>query len=267
MNKQWVVGLVAGMILVPTGLAQKKVSELQKALKGKQMVLRNYAAVPVATYTWDNGVLNAEPVKVQTFGEFTTKSVKQKGGTLIFEGKRATLVRNTKTNEMKPQDETPMRLEVDLHGANLSTVLPVLQGMMFFPDMQAALVGLPPQIATTLDISPESKTNCKCNWIFDGSKWMRVDATSPLILPKLLYSVEPEFSEEARRKKVAGSVAMILYVSETGQVGNIWLTTSVGYDMDENAEKVVRQYVFKPATYDGKPVATMLRVEVNFQVF
>jgi len=71
----------------------------------------------------------------------------------------------------------------------------------------------------------------------------------------------------ARQEKISGNVPMLVYASETGHVGDIWLASTAGYGLDEEAEKTVQHYVFKPAIYDGKPVETMLNVEINFQVF
>lgn len=268
MTKKWIVALLAATALLPAGLAQKDVHALQKALKGKQLVLRTYAATPSANYVWNNGSLIAEPVTVFTFGVFTVKSVKQWGDRLIFKGTRATMVLNTKSNARELQSQTPMTLELDLQDADPSTVIPKLQDMMFFPDVDAALVGLPPQIAGTLHISSPSQTSCKCKWILDGGKWSRVDDPSPrFVLPKLTYSVEPEFTKEARRKKVAGAVLMYATVSETGYVGHIWLASSFGHGMDEAAEKAAEQYVFKPAIYNDKPAGVLLGLEVNFQIY
>jgi protein TonB len=41
----------------------------------------------------------------------------------------------------------------------------------------------------------------------------------------------------------------------------------VGMGLDENAVKAVQQYRFKAAMMGGKPVAVMVNVEVNFQIF
>jgi protein TonB len=37
--------------------------------------------------------------------------------------------------------------------------------------------------------------------------------------------------------------------------------------LDEKALEAVRQYKFKPAMENGKPVLVELNVEVNFQIF
>jgi protein TonB len=40
-----------------------------------------------------------------------------------------------------------------------------------------------------------------------------------------------------------------------------------GYGLAANALAAVRQYKFKPATENGKPVTVDLSIEVEFQVF
>lgn len=47
----------------------------------------------------------------------------------------------------------------------------------------------------------------------------------------------------------------------------VWLLRPLGFGLDENAANTVRQYVFKPAQLDGKPVEAELNMEVNFQIF
>jgi hypothetical protein len=41
----------------------------------------------------------------------------------------------------------------------------------------------------------------------------------------------------------------------------------MGFGLDESAADAVRQYLFKPEQCDGRPVGTVLSVDVNFQVF
>ena len=85
--------------------------------------------------------------------------------------------------------------------------------------------------------------------------------------PVLLYSPEPEFSEEARKAKVAGNVLVNLIVDAQGRPQNVRVVRGVGMGLDEQAVKAVQQYKFKPAMEAGKPVAVQLNVEVNFQIF
>jgi protein TonB len=85
--------------------------------------------------------------------------------------------------------------------------------------------------------------------------------------PILIFSVEPEFSEEARKAKVAGNVLVNLWVDTNGNPSHVHVIRGVGMGLDEKAVEAVRQYKFKPAMENGKPVLVELNVEVNFQIF
>ena len=85
--------------------------------------------------------------------------------------------------------------------------------------------------------------------------------------PSVLYSVEPEFSEEARKAKFSGNVQVYLWVDEQGNPSHVKVVRGVGMGLDEKAVDAVRQYKFKPAMQNGKPVKVDLYVDVNFQIF
>jgi protein TonB len=85
--------------------------------------------------------------------------------------------------------------------------------------------------------------------------------------PVVIYQVDPEFSEEARKAKFMGVVLVNLIVDTQGRPQNVHILRGVGMGLDENAIKAVQQYRFKPAMEGGKPVPVELNVEVNFQIF
>ena len=85
--------------------------------------------------------------------------------------------------------------------------------------------------------------------------------------PSVLYSVEPEFSEEARKAKFSGNVQVYLWVDENGLPSHVRVVRGVGMGLDEKAIEAVRQYKFKPAMMNGKPVKVDLYIDVNFQIF
>jgi protein TonB len=88
-----------------------------------------------------------------------------------------------------------------------------------------------------------------------------------VIGPVVIYQPEPEFSEEARKAKQMGVVTVSIIVDTNGRPQNVHVTRGVGMGLDEKAMEAVRQYRFKPARENGKPVAVYLNVEVNFEIF
>ena len=83
--------------------------------------------------------------------------------------------------------------------------------------------------------------------------------------PKLIHSVEAEFSDEARRRRIEGTVLVSFTVSEQGLPIDMRIVKSVGYGLDEQALLAVNQYRFEPALQDGKPVPAPVSVEVRFR--
>ncbi len=85
--------------------------------------------------------------------------------------------------------------------------------------------------------------------------------------PRLIYQVDPEFSEEARKAKFQGEVMVHLIVDASGRPVQVKVTRPVGMGLDEKAREAVSQYRFKPAQKDGHPVPVEMFVAVNFQIF
>ena len=85
--------------------------------------------------------------------------------------------------------------------------------------------------------------------------------------PELIYKIDPEFSEEARKAKFMGNVVVNLIVDQNGNPQNVHVLRGVGMGLDQKAVEAVKQYKFKPAKEGGKPVAVELNVQVDFQIF
>jgi protein TonB len=85
--------------------------------------------------------------------------------------------------------------------------------------------------------------------------------------PKLIFRKEVEFSEQARKKKINGTIQVSFLVDTNGVPTHIHVQNGLGYGLDEKAVQAVSQYRFEPATEDGKPVESEVTVEVNFRIF
>jgi len=96
--------------------------------------------------------------------------------------------------------------------------------------------------------------------------------------PHAIYSVDPEFSDEARKKKLGGSCVIGLVVDTTGTPQDVHVVQSLAegvapklrsaaQSLDEKAVEAVKRYKFKPAMYQGKAVPYELKVEVYFRIY
>jgi TonB family protein len=84
--------------------------------------------------------------------------------------------------------------------------------------------------------------------------------------PIPIYQPEPEYSEEARKAKLQGTVLLALIVDETGKPVGIRVTKALGLGLDQMAIQAVEKWRFKPGMKDGKPVPVIASVEVNFRL-
>jgi len=97
-------------------------------------------------------------------------------------------------------------------------------------------------------------------------------------LPKLIYTVQPDYTDKARKKKISGICKVSLVVDIDGNVKDVRVIHSVAEDqptklkaaaltLDQTAVEAVKQYRFDPGLLQGKPVPVAITVEVNFSVF
>jgi periplasmic protein TonB len=85
--------------------------------------------------------------------------------------------------------------------------------------------------------------------------------------PKLIYAIDPEFSDEARRAKFQGDCMVSLIVDVQGKPKQVRVVHHLGMGLDERAVAAVKQYRFKPATLKGMPVPVEINVEVIFRIY
>jgi TonB family protein len=84
--------------------------------------------------------------------------------------------------------------------------------------------------------------------------------------PSLLFKVEPEYSEEARKAKFQGTVVLFVVVDEKGLPQQLRILRPLGLGLDEKAIEAVKKWRFKPGVKDGKAVAVQATIEVNFRL-
>jgi periplasmic protein TonB len=82
----------------------------------------------------------------------------------------------------------------------------------------------------------------------------------------LLSKVEPEYSDEARRAKVQGTVVLDLEIDNEGKPRAIQVRQGLGLGLDEKAIDAVMHWKFRPGKHNGRPIATSATIEVNFRL-
>jgi TonB family protein len=84
--------------------------------------------------------------------------------------------------------------------------------------------------------------------------------------PELLYSIEAEYTDEARKARVQGTVIIYGEVFPDGKVHNMRVVHSMGLGLDERSLQALTRWRFRPGMKDGKAVATALQAEFYFRL-
>jgi TonB family protein len=85
-------------------------------------------------------------------------------------------------------------------------------------------------------------------------------------LPRVLREVRPNYTADAMRAKVQGTVWVEAVVLQDGTVGQAKIVRSLDstFGLDEEALKAARQWRFVPGTRFGQPVAVLVTIELTF---
>jgi protein TonB len=85
-------------------------------------------------------------------------------------------------------------------------------------------------------------------------------------LPQPLKEVKPQYTADAMRAKVQGTVLLECVVLPDGSVGSVEVVRSLdsAFGLDQEAIKAAKQWRFRPGTRFGEPVAVLVTIELTF---
>jgi periplasmic protein TonB len=86
--------------------------------------------------------------------------------------------------------------------------------------------------------------------------------------PQPIYSPRPNYTADAMRAKVSGTVGLDAVVLPDGTVGDVRITRSLDptFGLDQEAVRTVKSWKFRPGMKEGRPVAVWVRVELDFSL-
>jgi TonB family protein len=85
--------------------------------------------------------------------------------------------------------------------------------------------------------------------------------------PKAIHTPDPEYTTSARQKRVTGTAKIMLVISDRGRPEIVQLTKDLGEGLDVRALTAVSQWSFHPSRKGGQPVASMVWVEMKFDLY
>ena len=84
---------------------------------------------------------------------------------------------------------------------------------------------------------------------------------------RLVFKPEPQYTEEARRNQITGTVMLRVIFASSGEVVQIQAVRTLPFGLTERAIAAARQIKFVPAMKGGQPVSVHMQLEYNFNLY
>jgi TonB family protein len=84
---------------------------------------------------------------------------------------------------------------------------------------------------------------------------------------RLISKPEPQYTEDARKNQITGTVVLKVVFASSGQVTNIRTVSGLPFGLTERAIAAARLIKFVPATKDGHQVSMWMQLEYNFNLY
>ncbi len=84
---------------------------------------------------------------------------------------------------------------------------------------------------------------------------------------RLISKPEPQYTEDARKNQITGTVVLKVVFASNGTVQNIRTVSGLPHGLTERAIAAARQIKFVPATKDGHQVSMWMQLEYNFNLY
>ena len=83
----------------------------------------------------------------------------------------------------------------------------------------------------------------------------------------VLFKPEPQYTEDARKNQITGTVVLKVVFASSGEVVQIRALRTLPFGLTERAIAAARQIRFEPAMRDGRAVSVAMQLEYNFNLY
>jgi TonB family protein len=101
-------------------------------------------------------------------------------------------------------------------------------------------------------------------WLPEARSLMPMRVGGDVKAPNRIHMVDPNYTDDARKARVSGVVIAEIIVNESGRVVEAHILKGLPFGLSASAIDAVKQWRFEPGTLQGKPVAVLYAVTVNF---
>jgi len=242
--------------------------QLNSALKGKILLLRNFYSGNDLSYDQNGGVLS-----VVTQGPWTlanveiTKVAVTAQGFEITGNRMGTWYRDGKPGFVKV-GKLKIRVTKPILDVNNETTLRPILSKIFIEAGEDLRPVVQDYWQSYLD--GNDSTSRSASWKATLEKEhppiKKSDAQpSQVTAPRALSSPDPRYTREAANNHIEGVSRLGIVVDSTGKADNIAVLAPLGMGLDEEAVLAIKQWRFQPAMKNGQPIRVQINVEINFR--
>ena len=231
------------------------------AMIGRATILRGFPGAAELHYD-AAGRLQGQPGPVDwtLAGVEVQKVVRRADGAFQMDGVRVAIRYNPEQHTFERHALKETRVKMELAAG----------------DARAALAAM-----VSVGIDPALQRSMPPHWLhyfIPGAEWAADDLAGQAVVPAnarpaagrespvLIQKTEAEFTPEAVKDRVKGTVQLRLVVGADGVPRRIAIRQPLGYGLDQRAVEAAAKYRFQPATQDGKPVAMEVIVNQTFDL-
>ena len=92
-----------------------------------------------------------------------------------------------------------------------------------------------------------------------------VQVSAHVMASRIVKQVQPKYPEEAKKKKIQGTVLLSVEVGKDGTVENLKVVSGPK-ELRQSATDAVRQWTYKPFLVDGNPVEVDTTISVVYSL-
>ena len=250
--------------------------QFEADLMKQQVFLKNFSAETEVHARWSPGGVSFDQPYAHMLAAIVVRSVKVSATQVEIAGDRYMLVREERAGWGLGPAAVPVQVLVDIGSTDKDAVFVELLGDLFFTTQHDALAAMPrylggsaspdrtifAALGTANTAPPERRCDCNDNGTELCRGRVAAEGGTPI---KLLKAVEPDYTTDAKRNQINGSVSLSFLVDATGQASDVWITRPLGYGMEAKAVQAIQRSKFQPATCHDKPVKAPTNAQINWQ--
>jgi TonB family protein len=293
MNRTWTAALFIASLTISSSLSAQDAPSLQKLLESKLKgtVLSLRTPTPNNSLSFDSSGHSAHKLEhglASVDRDILIKELQVKDTSVQLKGDRVYYLWDSKNKRLqgmsqresviillsmpKPNateaDITPALNEIFLTGKERDEGVCSVEENAVFNHLYSngKVIKLSKQEQMTKDAAPiKSKADLETICLQNGERGYRtVNGITPA---KAITADDPTYTEEARRKKIQGTVIYAVRIDEHGLPTDALLVQPLEPSLNFAGIKALRAWRFQAATYRGEPVPVVVMVEMNFRLY